>query len=290
MRAGLLDRAQAERVVPKIFYTNGSYEYWGRAASLIHSTVDAGRDMELPETTRVYFFAGTQHGPGSFPPRLNGTQHLSNPNDYRYLMRALLVGLNDWVASGKEPPASAYPRLAGEQLVPPDALRFPKIPGVAVPTLWHRAWRADYGPDFAAKGIVSVDPPKLGNPFPVLVPQVNADGNETSGLRLPEVQVPLATYAGWNLRHPSIGAPDSLYNMVGSFFPFPRTKAERESRRDPRLSIEERYGSRDDYLGKIQAAARDLARSRYLLESDIPKTRPPRHRAVGSLGCTWKLK
>jgi hypothetical protein len=118
---------------------------------------------------------------------------------------------------------------------------------------------------------VIIDPPKLGSPFPTLVPQVDADGNEMTGLRLPEVQVPLATYAGWNLRDPTIGAPDSLYDMVGSFFPFPRTKAERESRRDPRLSIEERYPSRDAYLGKIQAVARDLVRSRYLLEADIPR-------------------
>jgi len=271
LRQGLLDRAQADGVLPKIFYTNGSYEYWGRAASLIHSTVDGRRDMELPATTRVYFFAGTQHGPGAFPPRQEETQNLSNPNDYRYLMRALLAGLQDWVANGKEPPASAYPRLAGEQLVPPASLRFPKIPGATMPTLWHRAWHADYGPDFVTKGIVTIDPPKLGSPFPVLVPQVNPDGNETTGLRLPEVQVPLGTYAGWNLRHPSIGAPDSLYDMVGSFFPLPRTKAERESKRDPRLSIEERYASRDDYLGKIEAAARDLARSRHLLDADVPK-------------------
>jgi len=271
LRQGLLDRAQAERVVPKIFYTNGSYEYWGRAASLIHSTIDGKREMDLPVTTRVYFFTGTQHGPGSFPPRQEDTQNLSNPNDYRFLMRALLVGLNDWVTNGKEPPASAYPRIAGEQLVPPATLRFPKIPGVAVPTLWHRAWHADYGPEFAAKGIVTIDPPKLGSPFPVLVPQVDSDGNETTGLRLPEIQVPLGTYAGWNLRDPRIGAPDSLYDMVGSFFPLPRTKAEREARHDPRLSIEERYKSRLDYLARIQAAAQDLARSRYLLESDIPR-------------------
>ena len=271
LRQGLLDRAVADQVVPKIFYTNGSYEYWGRAASLIHSTIDSKRDMDLPPTTRIYLFAGTQHGPGSFPPRQEDTQNLSNPNDYRYLMRALLVDLNDWVTSGKEPPASAYPRIAGGQLVPPSALRFPKIPGVAVPTLWHRAWRADYGPEFLSKGIVTMDPPKLGSPFPSLVPQVDSDGNETAGLRLPEVQVPLGTYAGWNLRDPRIGAPDSLYDMVGSFIPLPRTKAERESRHDPRPSIEERYKSRLDYLAKIQAAAQDLARSRYLLESDIPK-------------------
>lgn len=271
MNAGLLDRAKAANVVPKIFYTNGSYEYWGRAASLIHTTLDGRRDMDLPATTRVYFLTGTQHGPGSFPPERNDTQNLSNPNDYRYLMRALLMGLNNWVTNGTEPPASSYPLVAREQLVAPGTLRFPTLSGVKLPTRWHRAWDADYGPEFRTKGIVTLDPPKVGKAFPILVPQVDRDGMETAGIRLPEIQAPLGTYTGWNLRDPRIGAPDSLYDMVGSFLPFARTKAERESKRDPRLSLEERYATRDAYLAKIRAAAQELARSRYLLDADVPK-------------------
>ena len=271
IREGLLDRAREEGVVPKIFYTNGSHEYWDRAASLIHSTVDGQRDMDLPATTRVYFIAGTQHVVGVFPPEREDTQNLSNPNDYRYPMRALLGALNDWITKDVEPPASAYPRIADQQLVPPSDMHFPKLSGVVVPTLWYRAWHADYGPEFASKGIITIDPPKVGSPFPVLVPQVDADGNETAGIRLPEVQVPLGTYTGWNLRDPRIGASDSLYTSIGSFIPLARTKAERESKRDPRLSIEERYKSRLDYLSKIQTAARELATSRFLLDVDIPK-------------------
>ena len=271
MNAGLLDRAKAASVVPKIFYTNGSYEYWGRAASLIHTTLDGRRDMELPATTRAYFLAGTQHGPGTFPPERSDTQHLSNPNEYRYLMRALLAGLNNWVTNGTEPPVSSYPLVGKEQLVAPSALRFPTIPGVRLPTRWHQAWDADYGPEFRTKGIVTLDPPRVGKAFPILVPQVDRDGMETTGLRLPEIQAPLGTYTGWNLRDPRIGAPDSLYDMVGSFLPFARTKAERESKRDPRLSIEERYVSRGEYLAKIRVAAQELAQSRYLLDADVPK-------------------
>jgi hypothetical protein len=275
MNEGLLDRARAANVVPKIVYTNGSYEYWGRAASLIHTTIDGRRDMELPTTTRIYFLTGTQHTPfdpaAKFPPKMKDTQNLSNPNDYRYIMRGLLAALNVWISSGQEPPPSAYPLLAKKQLVEPGALKFPKIPEVQVPTRWYRAWRLDFGPEFRTKGIVTIDPPKVGEPFPILVPQVNADGIETCGVRLPEIQVPLGTYTGWNLRDPRIGAPDALYDMVGSFVPFARTKAERESRKDPRLSIEERYAMRDEYLGKIRAAAEDLARSRYILESDVSK-------------------
>jgi hypothetical protein len=97
------------------------------------------------------------------------------------------------------------------------------------------------------------------------------DGNETSGIRLPELRVPLATYMGWNLRNPSVGAPTEQYPLIGSMVPFPRTKADREKTGDPRLSIAERYQSQQEYLGKIEAAARELAKDRFLLEADIPQ-------------------
>lgn len=268
---GLLDRARAAKVVPKIFYTNGSFEYWGRNASLIHTTLDGRRDMELPATTRVYFIAGTQHFAGAFPPGKEDTQYLANPNDYTYALRALLVALNEWTASGKEPPPSTYPRIANRQLVAHEAVQFPIIPGVSFPTRWLRAWRLDFGPEFRTKGIVTIDPPKVGSPFVTLVPQVDRDGVDTSGIRLPEIQIPLGTYTGWNLRDPRIGAPDAPINMIGAFFPFARTRADRESTRDPRLSIEERYTSRGAYLARIRAASQELVRSRFVLVSDVPR-------------------
>jgi hypothetical protein len=104
-----------------------------------------------------------------------------------------------------------------------------------------------------------------------LLPQVDRDGNETSGLRMPEIQVPLATYTGWNLRSTDIGAPSEMFSMQGSFIPFSRTKAERELHHDPRPSIEERYSGRAQYLEKIEGAARNLASSGYLLEADVPR-------------------
>jgi hypothetical protein len=129
----------------------------------------------------------------------------------------------------------------------------------------------DFGPDFRSKGIIDFEPPKLGKPFPILVPQVDADGNEISGVRLPEQSVPLATYTGWNLRDASIGAPGVTYDMVGSFLPFPRTRADREKMGDPRPSIEERYKSREDYLQRVAAAAETLVRARLLMAVDVPK-------------------
>ena len=148
-------------------------------------------------------------------------------------------------------------------------MQFPKIPGVAVPTRLEKGYRADYGPQFRTAGIVSIEPPKIGKDFPVLVPQVDRDGNETSGVRLPELQVPLATYAGWNLRAKELGAPDEMFSMVGSWIPFLKTKSEREQKQDPRLSIEERYSGRAEYLARIAAAARTLADRGYLLDRDV---------------------
>ncbi len=266
---GLLSHAASAETTPKIFYTNTSYEYYGRAASLIHTSLDGSQDAPIPPTTRIYFLTGCQHGPGPFPPVRGEAQNLPNPNQYNWTMRALLVALNSWVKDGKEPPPSRYPKLAGGDLVALGSVRFPKIPGVTFPTRIQKAWRADYGEEFRTSGIVTIEPPKLGSPFPTLVPQVDPDGNETSGIRMPATQVPLATYTGWNPRSPKIGAPDELYSMVGSFIPFPRTKAERTESGDPRLSVEERYASKEVYLGKVQTAALALVKDGYLLERDI---------------------
>ena len=82
---------------------------------------------------------------------------------------------------------------------------------------------------------------------------------------MPEIQAPLATYTGWNLRAQEIGAPDELFSMQGSWIPFARTKAEREKAGDPRLSIAERYAGRDEYLSKFEAAAKALVTAGFLL-------------------------
>ena len=168
-----------------------------------------------------------------------------------------------WLKDGKQPPASVYPLIGKDQMVSVGAYAFPKIPGVATPRYNRRAFRLDF----------SVEPPKLGPPFPTLVPQVNPDGNETSGIRMPEIQVPLASYTGWNLRSPKIGASDQLFTQAGSWIPFPVNKTERENRKDPRPSIEERYPSKNDYLEKITAAAQQLIQEGYLLDRDIPYLR-----------------
>ena len=265
---GLLVRVKGESI-PKIFYTNSSYEYWGRAASLIHTTVDGKQDAPLADGTRIYVFAGGQHGPAAFPPRRSIGQQLNNPNDYRWSMRALLLAMNRWIKDGVAPPPSRYPRVEDQTLVQLDSLKFPTLTGVGKPSEVHKAYRVFYGLDFATKGIVSVDPPEVNESYPILVPQVDADGNELAGVKMPEVSVPLATYTGWNLFNTESGPTNLLSSMQGSYIPLPRTRADRERTNDPRASIDERYESREHYLGLVSAAARELVKQGYLLEDDV---------------------
>ena len=265
---GLLRRVKPE-VMPKIFYTNSSYEYFGRAASLIHTALDGRTDAALVDNTRIYMFAGGQHGPAAFPPRRTIGQQLNNPNDYRWSMRALLLSMHRWIRDEAAPPPSRYPRIDAKTLVPLESFGFPTLPGVAKPIELHKAYRVFYGLDFASKGIISVDPPEANGSYPILVPQVDSDGNELAGVKMPEVAVPLATYTGWNLFNAESGPATLLSSMQGSYIPLARTRADRERAKDPRPSIEERYQSREQYLARVTAAARELVQQGYLLEDDI---------------------
>jgi Alpha/beta hydrolase domain len=271
IRDGLLTHGLKPQFRPKIFYTYSSYEYYGRNAALIHISPDGRRDAGLAPDTRIYFFAGGQHGAAPFPPPRNHTQSASSPNPYNLCFRALLVAMNDWISRGTPPPASVYPRISSGELVPASAVKFPKIPGVAFPARFTPAWPENFGPDFLTKGVATQEPPKLGTPYPFLVPQVDRDGLDLGGIRMPELQAPLATYTGWNLRSPEIGAPDELFSMQGSWIPLARTKSEREKSGDPRLSIEERYSSHDNYLEKFTAAAKSLEAARFLLPADTAR-------------------
>jgi hypothetical protein len=268
---GLLTHATKPPFQPNVFHTNTSYEYWGRAASLIHTTVDGKADAAIPPNVRIYLLAAGQHGVAGFPPSRTIGQQENNPLDFRWAMRALLVSMQRWVADGTAPPPSAYPRVADGTLVRPDQLAFPKLPGVNVPTTPHKAYRADYGPDFISKGIVSQEPPRVGSAFPMLVPQVDADGNERAGIRLPELSVPVATYTGWNLFNERAGPTNVLASMQGSFIPLARTRAERERTNDPRRSVSERYPTREEYLAQITKAAQALVSERYLLSADVAR-------------------
>jgi len=266
---GLLTHAGSPELLPKIFYTNSEYEYWGRAASLIHTTVDGASDAPLMDNVRIYLLSAGQHGPGAFPPVQTIGQQRNNPLDYRWAMKALLVAMDRWTADGTAPPPSQYPRISDGTLVRPAQLKFPKVPGVTTSTAVHLAYHADYGPKFASDGIVTVEPPRIGTAFPILVPQVDADGNGLAGIRMPELTVPLATYTGWNLFNDRSGPTNVLSSMQGSYIPLARTAAERKRSSDPRLSIEERYHDKDQYVALVSKAANALVSQGFLLADDV---------------------
>jgi hypothetical protein len=266
---GLLTHAGAPEFLPKVFYTNSEYEYWGRAASLIHTTLDGKGDAPLMDNVRIYLLTAGQHGPSEFPPAQTIGQQRNNPLDYRWAMKALLLAMDRWTASGTLPPPSRYPHVSDGTLVSPDQLKFPKVAGVTATTAVHKAYHADYGPRFATEGVVSVEPPRIGAPFPILVPQVDADGNGLAGVRMPELAAPLATYTGWNLFNARSGPIDVLSSMQGSYIPLPRTSGDRKRTGDPRPSIDERYHDKDSYIGLVTKAALELIDQGFLLSEDL---------------------
>ncbi len=269
VRDGLLERLES-KFIPRIFYTNSSNEYWRGSAALTHLTPDGRRDFPPPhDTTRIYLFAGTQHGPAAFPPRASSGRLADNPNAYSWFMRSLLLKLDAWVADNVLPPASVYPTLADGSLVPRSQLRFPAIPRVDVPIAPGGPLRLYFGPSFATGGIATIEPPRVGGAFPVLLPQVDADGNEIAGLRSPELAVPLATYTGWQLYKPELGRDDELVSLQGAFVPFPLDAAERARTADPRRAIRERYPDRDAYLALVGQIAKLLIADGYLRGEDL---------------------
>ncbi len=272
-RDGLLVRARRSNTVPKFVHLLTNSEYFNRAGSLTHTDVTGTRDVAPPATSRTYMIASAPHIVGPFPPApfsdpdFVGQADL-NPLGYNPVVRALFRALDAWVVSGTEPPPSRYPTLGDGTLRMPDAAGWPTLPGVALPRAPMTTYRLDFGPEWS-KGRVTLEPPKLGAPFVSLVPAVDEAGHDRGGIRLPQIAVPLATHTGWNYRRPSIGAPDRLASEIGSYFPLPKTRADRERTGDGRLSIAERYANRQAYLDRIAAAAHALVADGYLLADDV---------------------
>ncbi|MBI1900294.1 MAG: hypothetical protein HYS13_04155 [Planctomycetia bacterium] len=284
---GILRRATATNTAPIVVHTQSAGEYWTRSGSLAHTDPLGTRDSDVPQNVRIYLFGGTQHGPAGFPPGRGAGKNLANPGDYRPFLRALLLGLDRQVRGGTPLPPSVYPKIKDGTLVSFDqkSTGFPRIPGVEYPQVIQQPSLWDYGPRWQAQRIIDLAPPRSLGDYKVLVPKCGQDGNELSCLSPPEVAVPVATYTGWNLRRADAGAENDLVSLTGSYIPFPATKAEREKSGDPRLSLEERYGTLDSYLSELEAKCRALAEGGYLLEEDIERiVKQQRERAGAMFG------
>jgi len=271
---GLLKRATATNTVPKFFHVLTDSEYFNRAGSLVHTDVTGTKDVPPPPTSRIYFIASAPHIVGAFPPApFNDPDFVGradmNPLVYTPVIRALFRSLDRWITEGVEPPASRYPRLSDGTLTAIDKSGWPRIPGYRRPQNPMTTYRLDFGPDWS-KGIVTKEPPEIGKPFVGRVPAVDGAGNDRAGIRLPEIEVPLATHTGWNYRRADIGAADRLASEIGSYLPLPRTRADRQTSGDTRPSIAERYKNADEYIGMILKAAVALVKDEFLLPEDLP--------------------
>ena len=212
---------------------------------------------------------GAPHG-GAASRKPTVTEHARNPLGVAKVQRAMLVNLDRWVGEGVVPPPSRYPRIDRGELITAaeHQKRFPEIPAMRHPGRNLRPPRVDYGPDFWTEGVFTVVPPRTGERYRTMVPAFDADGNGIGGIRLPELEVPLGTYQGWNPRSKEFGAPDFLTRFDGSFWAFEVTEAGRETVGDPRPSIEARYVDKKDYVDQVHRVAKRLIADRMLLEED----------------------
>ncbi len=257
---------------PLIFHSQTGSEYWQRRGSLAHTDTQ-GNDLPLPENVRAYFWASSQHfaDPLLKKPGRGICQNVQNVVWTSMLFRGLLDAMDGWASKGTPPPDSRIPRRADGTLVDVETWRagFPTIPGVATPLEPNTLERLDFGPDYE-RGILAEPPRRTGEHYAVLVPATDADGNDIAGVRAPMVQIPLATYTGWNMRVRGQGH-GALHDFTGTSIPFADSAEERRITRDPRPSIAERYGDAASYQRLIGEAARRLVAEGLMIEEDVER-------------------
>lgn len=214
----------------KVIEFFGAEEYWRVPAR-------RGEGPAEVNNRRRFFVSGeTDFPPPALSPRAANacTATVDFRKSYYWISRAaraLFVALDDWT-KGVKPPPSRVP--AAGDLVKASALQWPKISDLPKPPNDDR-----------------------------LVPKIDADGNETSGLKLPDHALPITTFTGFNSRGGERG--DCPY---GATIPFAATKAEREKTGDPRPSLVERYGSRAYFVATMRVVADKLVKERLLLKED----------------------
>ena len=276
---GFLHRCGLTNTCPKIMETYGGPEMWYSHGSVGIAGTLGTEDLPLPPNVRRYYHPGTAHGGGGGGWNIgtkstNPLTLASNPNPQTQTNRALHIAMIEWVRLGVLPPPSAYPRVSDGTLVPATAaaLGWPNIPATpSVNGVMNPVLNLDYGPSFSnadGSGVITIVPPTIKGVIPSLGPKMDADGNEIAGIKSMLYQMPLGTYTGWNpiATGPLKGREGSL---ASGYVPFPKTAAERIALGDPRLSIEERYGTLANYINRSILAGKMLVAQRYLLPQDF---------------------
>ncbi len=271
---GILQKARASNTLPKVMHIQTSNEYWLRGGSLPHTNPQGTEDAVLPDEVRFYTIGGSQHGSGSGIPRAaTSTQLPPNPNMWSPFADTLLVAMYDWVAAGKQPPASRYPKIADGTLVAShlngriNRAAWNPMNGIAHPEQIYVVGLGDWGDRWWQQRIIDQHPTTTDQYYNTLVPAVNTDNNDfpESTILPPLTQVPLATFVPWNLRSAEAGAPKSLARLSGGYIPFPANTAVAVQSRDPRNSIAGLYNSFEHYLQQYEAATDKLIAEGYLL-------------------------
>jgi hypothetical protein len=258
---GIFKRCERTRTCPKVMHTDSGNEVYLKPQFLVTSD-GFGHDIKLPDNVRVFLVSSTQHGPSDTPSVTGTCQQLSNPLPHDHAVRALYLTLDDWATRGKKPPKSEYPRVNDGTAVPslPQWRQgFPEIPGVN-----YTGW---YNP-VAVKDESSLPNMEIpGKFYKVLVAKTDDDGNDIAGVRHPNLQAPVATHTGWALRRAPFAENEDCA-LTGQYIAFRTTKAERLAAGDPRLSLEERYGTQAGYVCAIKTAAASSVKKRHLLQED----------------------
>jgi hypothetical protein len=299
--AGILDRCEATKTCPKVIEHFGSAEVWALKLTPEWVGTAATSDIPLPQNVRRYYISSSTHGGGAggFDPNPPNTmvgcpgnnygQGILRPNPmpHTQTVNAIRARFRDWVMKGIDPPDSQYPMLHGDHgnhnLVDANqaAMGFPAIP---VATVGNSGWRTtlpeagfinpvldyDWGPQFNptdATGVPTNIPPPIKQVIRMLVPQTDADGNELGGVPVVLRAAPLGTYVGWNVTAAGFHQ-GQICNYVGGMIPFAHDKSARMATGDPRLSLQERYGTHQGYVAAVSAAAADAVKQGFLLPAD----------------------
>ncbi|RSZ57916.1 hypothetical protein HF313_24015 [Massilia atriviolacea] len=257
---GIFARCQASATCPKLMHVDSSLEFWQGRASLV-ATDGAGKDIALPAGVRAYLMSSTQHMAAERA-TVGICKWASNTAQQGPTVRVLLDHLVAWTRNGREPPASRFPQIGNAMLTLPqrDAVGFPDLRalGVGYPEGLNELTVVDYA---------SLPPrPAPDKRYQVLVPMADVDGHDIAGVRLPDVEVPLATYAGWNLRRRGF-AEDQLCGLNGLSVPFAATPRAG----DPRRALSQRYRTRLEYAKAVAIAARALRDDGLLLDEDVTR-------------------
>ncbi len=256
-RDGILLRCRLTNTCPLIIHMDSEFELWGSQASLLVTDTE-GNHRDLPANVRAYLVAGAPHGNAwnavarSGP----GCEMPLNPVNQGPALRALIVAMERWVREGQEAPASRFPTLAQGTLTRAE-LVYPEIPGLP--------YRRQY---VRAHLIEQAEPlPHIRGEYPLFLTRAGLDGNAIGGIRLPLIEVPRATYVGWNAQTEAEG-PQEICTQVGGVVPLPATRAARQAAGDPRPSLEELYPDAAAYVRAVRAATARLVAERLLLPQD----------------------